>query len=166
MTRLFFILAFLPSAALAENPLVDRYRASSDTCYAQVHRADDLETCKDLLLADCVNSQPQGETTMGMSQCLQAAAAYWDEWLNREYDVTMARMRESDDYHRANSPQYAVGEERLRTAQRAWIAFRDADCQSRLSVYAEGSLGRIVYPGCLSERTFERVQDLIQLREN
>lgn len=166
MKRLLFAFAVLSSPALADNPLVDQFRAPVDACYAQAHRADDLETCYGRLNSDCVNAMPDGGTTLDVSQCLQAETVYWDERLNLEYSVTMGRVRESDAYHRTNSPQYAVGEDRLRTAQRAWIAFRDADCQSRLSRWAGGSIGQIIYPGCLAERTFERVQDLIRLREN
>jgi uncharacterized protein YecT (DUF1311 family) len=163
--RLILVLALLPWPALAD-AVVDQYRGPVDACYAQANRSENLDACYGLLTAACVNAAPQGETTLGMSQCLQAELAYWDEWLNREYGVTMAQMRERDTYHRANSPQYAVGEDLLRAAQRAWVVFRDADCQSRHSVWAEGSIGQIIYPSCLAERTFERVQDLIRLREN
>lgn len=166
MTRYLLLLAFLPLPVLADAALIDRYRAPVDACYAQAQTADDLEPCKGRLSADCINDLPNGGTTLDIAQCLHAEHAYWDEWLNREYAVAINLMRETDQFHRDTSPRHAVGEERLRAAQRAWIAFRDADCLSRLSIWAGGSFRNIVYPGCLSERTFERVQDLIRLREH
>jgi uncharacterized protein YecT (DUF1311 family) len=48
---------------------------------------------------------------------------------------------------------------RLRAAQRAWLAFRDADCASRQDE-DWGTLSRITANACVLRRTVERTIDL------
>jgi len=166
MRPLLLALLLFPVAAAAQSPSADDYRASLDTCYAQAERADDLDACRSLLSDACIAGEPQGQTTRGMSMCLQAEYRVWDEWLNIEYRATMARLRTIDEFDRETNPEYAVRAARLRDAQRAWIVFRDADCAVDYALWGNGSLRLIAGPSCLAGRTFDRVKDLIQLREN
>ena len=55
---------------------------------------------------------------------------------------------------------YAAIRRGLVEAQRAWLAFRDADCQARLKLYEAGSIRGAVYLGCLTERTDQRTKEL------
>ncbi|MFM4877940.1 lysozyme inhibitor LprI family protein [Aeromonas caviae] len=50
--------------------------------------------------------------------------------------------------------------ERLRTAQRAWIAFRDAQCRYEAGVYEGGSMAPMVHSSCLTQLTEARTKDL------
>ncbi|MFQ2812649.1 lysozyme inhibitor LprI family protein [Aeromonas caviae] len=50
--------------------------------------------------------------------------------------------------------------ERLRTAQRAWIAFRDAQCRYEVGVYEGGSMAPMVHSSCLTQLTEARTKDL------
>jgi uncharacterized protein YecT (DUF1311 family) len=60
---------------------------------------------------------PSDESQMGMNICADADYKAADAKLNEAYREVMKRM--SDD---------AEGRKLLQTAQRTWIAFRDAEC--------------------------------------
>ncbi|MDC1380629.1 DUF1311 domain-containing protein [Octadecabacter sp.] len=51
----------------------------------------------------------------------------WDRLLNAEYASTMNGMRRVDAQEVEHFLQFANRADSLRTAQRAWIALRDAD---------------------------------------
>ncbi|UBH29550.1 lysozyme inhibitor LprI family protein [Aeromonas enteropelogenes] len=50
---------------------------------------------------------------------------------------------------------------RLKTAQRAWITFRDAQCRYEAGVYEGGSIAPLVYSSCLTNLTEQRTTDLL-----
>ncbi|MDX7780227.1 lysozyme inhibitor LprI family protein [Aeromonas hydrophila] len=50
---------------------------------------------------------------------------------------------------------------RLKTAQRAWITFRDAQCRYEAGVYEGGSIDPLVHSSCLTKLTEQRTKDLI-----
>ncbi|MNG13789.1 hypothetical protein D3C84_974900 [compost metagenome] len=54
---------------------------------------------------------------------------------------------------------------RLRTAQRAWITFRDAQCRYEAGVYEGGSMAPLVHSSCLTKLTEQRTKDLISLED-
>jgi len=62
----------------------------------------------DIALGNCY-STPEGQTTMGMVTCLQRAEEAWDTELNRIYKMLRGNI---------NKP--------LKSAQSAWISYRDA----------------------------------------
>lgn len=55
--------------------------------------------------------------------------------------------------------------ERLRTAQRAWITFRDAQCRYEAGVYEGGSMAPLVHSSCLTQLTEERTKVLVEQSE-
>jgi len=165
MKRLLLLIALLaaPMPALAGPTLAERYGAPVDACYR--HQRDSrqaLEPCQGILTQACIASEPQGETTLGMSLCTQAEYRYWDRWLNVEYQATRAHFRDLDQ---AGLPENAVRVDRLRSAQRAWIAFRDADCDLAFAIWGGGTIRQIMGPQCQAQRTFQRVKELIQMQE-
>ena len=85
-------------------------------------------------------------STMGQVQCISDAVMVQDARLNRNYAKAMAKL----------TPEQ---QDRLRAAQRAWIAFKDADCQS-LQDDEWGSLSRVTANMCALDRTTERADEL------
>lgn len=86
---------------------------------------------------------PDGRTQLDMNRCAAQALARADTLLNENYQQVM-RM---------------IGPERvqaLRTAQRAWIQFRDAECAFRESEVAGGSMAPMVHALCLARQTEAR----------
>ncbi len=93
----------------------------------------------------CLDS-PDGQSTAGMIQCVGAELAIQDAALNTAYRSLTATF---------NTRQKA----NLQKAQRAWIAFRDADCAARYDP-DWGSLSTINANFCLLRRTVERTIEL------
>lgn len=50
--------------------------------------------------------------------------------------------------------------EELRQVQRAWLAYRDAECQWQAAPYEGGSIQPLVFVGCLAELTERRADAL------
>lgn len=48
----------------------------------------------------------------------------------------------------------------LQDAQRAWIKFRDADCNFQSASEAGGTLGQVIYSGCINDMTTKRAYEL------
>lgn len=105
-------------------------------------------------LADCIGvasnicqEQPGGASTIGIVDCLARETAWWDGLLNSHYQDLLA----------TNDPEPADG---LRKAQRAWMAFRDADCAFQYSVWGGGSMRSIAGASCTLDHTARRAIDL------
>lgn len=77
-------------------------------------------------------AKPEGQTTIGMIDCTNAATRTWDTELNRVYQGLMSELD-------------ADGKQKLAAAQRAWIVQRDLDLAQlgAEAVQLEGSLYRI-----------------------
>lgn len=88
-------------------------------------------------------------STLAMSECLKRQAAHWDERLNAAYKKALAA---------AELAQRA----QLRTAQRLWIAYRDANC-----LYyglGAGSIARLDAALCMRDMTERRAKELDRSR--
>ena len=93
----------------------------------------------------CLDS-PDGQSTMGMIACTGEELKVQDAALNVAWrDLT--------------GPMNARQKANLRKAQRAWIAFRDADCAARFDE-DWGSMSRIEANFCMLRRTVERTIEL------
>lgn len=82
--------------------------------------------------------------TPAMAGCINAELARQDKRLNTAYAGAMARLP-------------APAKERLRTAQRAWIKSRDAECSANLT---GGTIDFIERPSCHLNLTIERAVEL------
>ncbi|WP_299010267.1 lysozyme inhibitor LprI family protein [uncultured Caulobacter sp.] len=92
-------------------------------------------------------ASPEGQSTIGMIRCAGAELKLQDARLNRAYQDAMKRL---------DLPRQKAA---LKKAQRAWIAYRDADCAS---VYDPdwGSLARIEANACMLDHTARRADAL------
>jgi len=109
---------------------------------------------------DCDNPQTQTEMTICAGQDYQKA----DTELNAVWTKAIAIARESDNLGDAGDgrPGY---EETLRKAERAWIAFRDANCDYEGFSARGGSMEPMLVNQCLARLTRDRtrqLRDLIQ----
>jgi uncharacterized protein YecT (DUF1311 family) len=101
---------------------------------------------------------PGGTTSQGIATCIAAETAIWDDILNEEYQSTRAvlKIRDADE-----GSDLAGG---LQKAQRAWIAFRDAECDLTYAHWEGGSVRGIAYANCLLVMTAERSTSLRDMR--
>ena len=93
-------------------------------------------------------SSPAGESTAGEIECTAGELKIQDARLNAAYRKAMAQLN-------------ARQKPKLIAAQKAWIAFRDAECAS---LYDEdwGTLSRVIASSCVLSMTVKRTIDLEQ----
>ncbi|MCW5694161.1 MAG: DUF1311 domain-containing protein [Pseudolabrys sp.] len=80
-----------------------------------------------------------------MVECLKGKTDAWDKRLNAAYPKALA----------AAQPKQR---EQLRKAQRAWVAYRDANCL--YWALGEGTIARIQASDCMYRMTKERAEEL------
>ncbi len=92
-----------------------------------------------------------------MIACEYQAYENADKLLNSEYQAIVKSLKtESDEYKKETL-------NRLKAAQVAWIAFRDANCSLEATDMLGGSGENLVRAGCLSGATKARVLELVKL---
>ena len=107
---------------------------------------------------DCANAEAQ----LDLNFCAEEDWREADAELNDAYRAAVAAMKVVD----ADLPQAERGaEETLRTAQRAWVAYRDAACQSEGYLVKGGSIETMMVYGCMANLTRLRTEGLMYLVE-
>jgi len=84
-------------------------------------------------------------STYEMVECFKAKATQWDKWLNIAYPKALRMARPEQ-------------REQLRKAQRAWVAYRDANC-----LYWDlgaGTIARIQAADCMYRMTKDRAAEI------
>ncbi|KFB08653.1 lysozyme inhibitor LprI family protein [Nitratireductor basaltis] len=104
-----------------------------------------LSTLTPAAALDCSNAITQAE----MNQCTAQSLEEADQALNEAYGELVAGYAEQEDLRNA-----------LRDAQRAWIRFRDAECDFRTFSSRTGSIYPTVRAGCLEDLTKARTEQL------
>lgn len=152
-------LVFLASPVMADTDYAP-FMAQVDACHAGAEDRRMAEACIGTGARACMEATPEGGTTLGMMACLLAERDHWDRLLNQEYAAARARAQGADDAERPYFPEYAVRVTQLRDAQRAWIAFRDAECAMEYGAWGAGSMRQIAGADCLLRLTAGRTLDL------
>jgi uncharacterized protein YecT (DUF1311 family) len=102
---------------------------------------------------DCSQAMAQQELNICAEQDWQEA----DKELNATYGEVMAEAKAMD----RDLPDYLRGAETaLREAQRAWVAFRDANCAVAGFPMRGGSAEPLLVYGCLRQMTLDRTDEL------
>ena len=89
--------------------------------------------------------QCSAKTTMGIAECVAERAKVWDARLNTAYQALTKR---SDSAQRAP----------LKSAQRAWITYRNANC--KFYGAGQGTISRIEGAECLRAMTQQRTCEM------
>ena len=92
---------------------------------------------------DCANAITQGE----MNQCAAQEKKAADNELNSLYKQITARLKDNPE-----------AKQSLVKAQRAWIGFRDAECNFSASGVEGGSVYPLIYGNCITALTKARVE--------
>ena len=99
-------------------------------------------------------------TQADLNECSYAAYLVADEELNRAYAAAREAARQIDQWSEGRA------EDSLKTAQRAWVAFRDAACEAEAAPEYGGSIQPMIRSGCLERLTLQRTDDLWAYAEN
>ena len=93
------------------------------------------------------------QTTVEMRDCAGKEYKKADAELNSVYKQLMSKLMD------------AGHQTALKTAQQAWIKYRDANCEFEAYLNRGGTIYPVVYTGCLSAMTTNRTKELRELIE-
>lgn len=107
---------------------------------------------------DCKTPTTQSD----MTSCEQARQGAADKALNAQYKKTRAAMVAVDTDLDGNMKG---AEKALVTAQRAWIAYRDAECEAEGFQARGGTMEPMLVAGCIANVTDARTKELKTLED-
>lgn len=101
---------------------------------------------------DCSNAV----STVDMQECAQKSLKAADADLNTSYQKLLKRLSGTS----APGEDNAASKRKLINAQKAWIVFRDADCDAQYQAHIGGTLRGLVSLGCKQQHTEQRTREL------
>lgn len=101
---------------------------------------------------------PGGDTTEASETCLESERAAWDTILNRNYKTAMQAAEAKDRELAANYESDAASS--LKAAQRAWISYRDAECDRIFAFWKDGTIRTTAALSCQLDLTGSRALEL------
>ncbi len=108
---------------------------------------------------DCTAPQTQADMTICASRDYDAA----DKALNTEYQSVRKILAERDSSASDDADKGAA--KALLAAQRAWIAYRDANCEAVGYQARGGTLEPMLVASCLADMSRKRAEELKSLAE-
>ena len=110
---------------------------------------------------DCENPMTQFDMNVCSDRDYQEA----DAALNAQWVVTKEVVKEWDESLKSLG-LIAKAEQSLMKAQRAWIDYRDGQCETEEAGVQGGTMAPMIYSSCLAELTRKRTEELKSLAEN
>ncbi|MEI2300631.1 lysozyme inhibitor LprI family protein [Ensifer sp. MJa1] len=105
---------------------------------------------------DCQNAVTQ----MDMNICANKDYEAADAELNKVYKQALAATKAQDKELAQIDANYVGAEDALKKAQRAWIGYRDGQCELSGFEARGGSMEPMLVSGCLTELTRSRTKEL------
>lgn len=103
-------------------------------------------------------------STQEMNMCANQYYENADITLNEVYKKAIAAIPEMATDEPYDAKHW---EEALRASQRAWVAYRDAECSNHIPMFWTGGTGATVeILSCLAEKTKARTKELQESYEN
>ena len=91
-----------------------------------------------------------------VEKCLKQETTKADARLNASYKAVVGEL----DRMKKDNPGAENAKMKLVLAQRAWIQYRDNDCDAVYALHIEGSLRGVLYSQCVIDRTNRRTDEL------
>ncbi len=110
---------------------------------------------------DCGNAMTQFE----MNYCANVDYEAADKLLNTTYRSVLAHMAKVDTDLAETMPDLAGAVDALKKAQRAWIGYRDGQCELSGFSARGGSMEPMLVSGCLADLTTKRTAELKDMLE-
>ena len=154
-----FLFAFLASPAIAQEPDRSWMLTEVRGCFENADSVDGMAACEYQTAEKCQITEAGGLSNLGMTACIWSEYEAWDVLLNEQYRAAISSFEKIDGDSADLGPADSNRAETLRVAQRAWIAYRDAECANETAYFGSGSMrlpvGASCYLGEVSERTIE-----------
>lgn len=170
MIRLLLPLAFLAGPALAQDAPAPAVKtaidpAAIDTCLTDASTPEAKYACVGRAADSCVEAAGT-PSTMVQSECGASALEAWKTRLNQNYDALVAAYAATDP-EAEKMPGGAAQAPLLEASQKAWLAWRDAQCTYVESFMQGGSGAGPLRLFCELELTGRRAVELgLALPEN
>lgn len=145
-----FALAVTSGPAVAQDLHLDP--ATVQACLDATRPVDRLPACAGKAAREC-QARPDGDTTLGITECLMAETAVWG-------DLMRAALAEQAETLGRNDPKLVP---QLDATQTAWAAYRDAQCGLIYGIWIDGSIRTIMAADCQLVMTAQRAVDLRHL---
>lgn len=111
------------------------------------------------------NPCDKANTQMEMNQCSGDEYGKADAHLNAVYQELVAFLKKTlADTQKANDAQQKANAEaalqKLKSAEKAWMVYRDEHCSAAKQQYEGGSISPMVYANCMQLVTNHRIEEL------
>lgn len=106
---------------------------------------------------DCSN--PEDLPQQGMNQCAHLDFEEADRALNGVWAMVRTNLRQQEAEYEGYDGWYDT----VLKGQRAWIVYRDAQCEAEGKVAEGGSMQPMLVSGCLARLTRARTSELAEL---
>lgn len=140
-------------------PAAEAARALLADCVDLAETRADAVACRGAHARICMEGVEETDV-IGMSACAREEAEAWERLVDETYaDLVLLARRaaiRAAEEGRAAAPLESM----LEQAQRAWLAFRDADCDQEFAIWGEGAQRRVAGAWCLLERNATRLLEL------
>jgi len=110
---------------------------------------------------DCANAITQAD----MNQCAYQDYEKADKELNAVWKEAVKSQEEVDKAAAEMGEGYVGAVKALKKAQRAWIDYRDGQCEGEGYAAVGGSMQPMLVSGCLAAKTTARTKELRELIE-
>ena len=94
--------------------------------------------------------------TIEMTVCAKKQFDQGEKELNQSYQSLLKKLSRPDEA----DIRYSAVKKQLVAAQRAWVTFRENDCQALKTFNEGGTISSIVYLGCMVSHADERTKNL------
>lgn len=108
--------------------------------------------CIGIVSDACQMEASENQSTAGMVMCGSREISWWDELLNSHY-ISLKDALGAEEF------------DKLRTAQRAWLAYRDAQCEFDHFYWRDGTIRSLFSVSCQLNMTAERALALGDILE-
>ena len=102
---------------------------------------------------------------LGLNWCAAQDYARADAALNAAWKKVRAYVKSVDKANPEYFPEQAVADENLLKAQRAWIDYRDGQCEAEGAQFAGGSIRPLITLSCKATMTRKRTEELLLLMQ-
>jgi uncharacterized protein YecT (DUF1311 family) len=96
-------------------------------------------------------------TTPDLNDCASIEQKKIEGQLNDTYKRVIKMLEKPEP---STAEGYTATKKRLIEAQRAWIKFREIDCDALYTFYKDGTIRNLIYLGCMQTHAEQRIKEL------
>jgi len=108
---------------------------------------------------DCKNAETQAD----MNYCAAMDFSKADDELNAVYKQALKSQADLDKQSAEINPDYVGAVKALKKAERAWIDYRDGECEGEGYQAVGGTMQPMLIAGCKTDLTNKRIKELQEL---